>query len=103
MKPYFFLSAFSVCALNASIRNPFSYADGLHTLCCVSIGSLNHHEFFARIYCDGVLSTVRLHGRYGEYDVVRITAESITLKERSGGSHLLVLAPKDCTKKSPST
>ncbi len=99
----YLMSLILACSLEASVRDPFSYAEGHHTLCCVSIGSLNSNEFFARIYCDGVLSTIRLHDRYRDYEVTALTAESITLKERSGMSHILVLASEKCTKKSPST
>ena len=74
-----------------ALRDPFSYGTG-HKLLCLSVGQVNERHFFARIYKDGLIYTVRLHDRIAYDEVIAFTKSSVTLKDERGICHTLVLA-----------
>ncbi len=84
------LISWNMCAL----RDPFCYGDGAHRYVCAGIGNIDYNIFFARIYKDGLEYTVCLHDMIDKDEVVSITQASVTLLNKQGDLHTLVLVSK---------
>ncbi len=89
----------ALCCFFAQARDPFSCANDYHTFVCTSMGSVGNRCIVAQIVLDGVAYTVRQGDRVGEYLVVALSDQGVSLKDAEGNGYFLELL----TKKGPST